>query len=247
MGGKTRVPQKDSEFDTYIRDTGEVLQTGTPTGAVRLGLSIAQATAWANFLADWIILYPKYTNPATRTTTITKAKNKLKKDFTVFAEKPLKTIEASENLTDDDRGTFNLPEPDRTTTSRGQITEAPIGSFEGKGGGLMKIRVRRAQDATRSSMHPLADVVEFRYIILDSPTSNPDSPGPPNPNPTPVPLPNQQPKDFPLVINSTKALWIMDLGVENKGKYLYGLLRWVNQTDPRNNSGWIVVINAMIT
>src|SRR5687768_6204403 len=106
--GKTRVPRKDAAFDNYIRSTGAVLATGIPTGAERLGLTPAQAAAWANFLANWIIIYGKYVDPAQRTKSIKDDKNELKAEFIAFAELPLKTIEISENLTNDDRMTFRI-------------------------------------------------------------------------------------------------------------------------------------------
>src|SRR5690242_37745 len=95
MGNDTRVPQKDSLFDPYIRNTYIVLNTGTPTGAVRLGLSTAQFNQWQTYHNDWILIYPKYTDLAQRTRAIKDQKNLLKKNFTTFAENPLKLIEAS--------------------------------------------------------------------------------------------------------------------------------------------------------
>ena len=245
----TRVPKKDSEFDPYIRNTTTVLETGIPLGAVRLGLTVGQGTQWLGFRDQWIAVYPKYTNSATRTTTITNAKNTIKKEFTLFAEKPLKLIEASDNLTADDRGTFKLPERDRTKTSRGAIADAPFGTIKGTGGGMMEVRVRRANDATRSSMHPLADAVEFKYLILDN-SNGTQNPPPPMPTPQPVGKDLNKaptPDDCPLAVTSKTALWRINLGTQNQAKRIVGFLRWVNLTNPANNSGWSDLMTTIIS
>lgn len=239
-----RVPKKDSEFDQYIRNTTNVLETGTPTGAVRLGLSTAIADEWIAYRDEWILLYPKYTDPAQRTTTIKDAKNLLKKNFTTFAENPLKLIEASPNITLDDRATFRLPERDRTMTSRGAIDTVPIGSLKGKGGGIMEVRVRRETDATRASMHPRADAIEFKYIIVDLEDEEP--------TPPPVPGPEENdgiptPDHMPLTYSSKAALWRMDLTPAAQGKRVVGYFRWIQIGKPHNNSGWSDLATTFIS
>jgi hypothetical protein len=243
--GATRVPRKDSLFDGYIRSTGKVLAEGTPTGADRLGLSSAQATAWATFLANWIIIYGKYQDKAQRTTAVTDDKNQLKTDFIAFAVTPLKVIEVSPNLTSDDRLTFNLPAPDKVKTTRGKIQDSPFGKLKSKGLGLLDVQVRREHDASRPSLHKLSDAVEFKYKIIDpeeepSPTPVPPAPGTGGDS---VPLP----KDMPLSHISKKASWRMDLGETAVGKRIVGYVRWVNLSDPGKNSGWSDLLTTQVT
>lgn len=245
----TRVPQKDSLFDQYLRNTTAVLEAGIPTGIVRLGLTTAQGNEWIAYRDQWIIVYPKYTDPAQRTTTIKDAKNLLKKDFTTFAENPLKLIEASGNITSADRGTFRLPERDRTPTARGAITGVPFGKLKGTGGGIMEVRVRREEDATYASMHPLADALEFRYLLIDAPGSPPPPPEPPAGEPEEdnedevIPTPEK----LPLSFTSKKAFWRMNLGTQYQGKRIIGYVRWVNLTKPEHNSGWSDLMTTFIS
>jgi hypothetical protein len=234
----TRVPSTDSKFDSYIRNTTEVLETGTPTGAVRLELTTTQAAQWLSYRDQWIDIYPKYTNTATRTASVTNTKNAIKKNFSVFAETALKRIEISENLTDDDRETFNLHKRDKVPTKRGTITDIPIGKLTGAGGGILEIRVRREHDATRSSMHPLADAIEFKYLILEDNKTDSD------PKEGKDDVPNAD--DCPLSITSKKALWRTNLGAKARGKRIIGFLRWINLSNPENNSGWSELLTTIL-
>ncbi len=239
MPGETRVPKKDSEFDQYIRNTYTVLSSGTPTGAVRLGLSTAQFDQWEDYHNDWLIIYPKYTDPAQRTRTITEDKNLLKKNFTTFAENPLKLIEASANLTTDDRATFRLPARDRNPTARGPIEDIPVLSLKAKGGGKMQIRVRREDDGNRASMHPLASAILLKYAVVDSLAGNPPAPGEPDTGPSPDEMPNSA--------TSTSALWTLDLGNNARGKTIVAFARWLNLTRPENSSGWSNISACLIS
>lgn len=236
--GNDRIIQKDSGFDSYIRNTTATLLAGSPTGAVRLDLTTDQNTQWIAYHDQWVIIYPKYTNLSTRTKTITAQKNQLKRDFSNFAKQPLKRIDASENITPEDRDIFNLPLRDTTPTRRGAITDVPFGSLVGKGGGMMEVRARRESDATRSSKHPLADAVELRYLILNDSTTPPDE-GSGGDFPSP--------EDCRNSVSSKSALWRVSLGSAARGKTVLGYLRWVNLSNPANNSGWSMPMVGIIS
>lgn len=237
----TRVPEKDSLLDIYIRDTTARLEAGTPTGAVRLGLTTAQAAQWIAYRDAWVILYPKFTAKASRTTDITKDKNQLKKDFRTFAKLPLKRIEISENLTNADRVTFNIPVPDTTNTERGPIIDIPFAQLKGVGGGILEVHARREHDASRSSMHLLADAIEFKYSIIDkgfkpSGSGDSDTGGEP-----------PKPKDMTTSVISTSAFWRINLGEDAQGKRIIGFLRWLNLTNPAHNGGWSEMLMGLIS
>lgn len=240
MSNDRRVPQKDSLFDSYIRNTSTVLAAGTPTGAIRLGLTTTQSDQWLDYRDQWIDIYPKYTDTAIRTKAITNTKNSVKKSFTSFAILPLNQIAVSPNITANDRLTFNLPERDATNTKRGGITDNPFGKLKGTGGGGLEIRARREEDATRSSMHPLADAVEFRYAIIDKSAANPADPADKGGD-----IPGAD--DLTLSSISKKSLWKISLGTKNQGKRIIGYLRWVNLSNPENNSDWSDLITTIIS
>ena len=61
MPGTTRIPRKDSEFDSYINNTADYLAAGTPTtNGVRLGLSPVEVTSWGNQKTSWNTNYALY-------------------------------------------------------------------------------------------------------------------------------------------------------------------------------------------
>lgn len=123
----------------------------------------------------------------------------------------------------------------------------PFGTLRGIGGGMMEVRVRRERDATRSSLHELADAVEFKYLIMDNPANEtPPSPdrteGPSKPG-NGVPTPD----DCPNAVTSKTALWRINLGTVNQGKRVIGFMRLVNLSNPANNSGWRDLMTTIIT
>lgn len=241
MAGSRRVPQKDSEFDSYIRNTAAVLAEGTPTGADRLGLSTEEATQWAEYTTSWVEIYAKYTDPAKRTTAVTNSKNAVKKNFTEFARIPLGKIDLSDAITSEDRSTFRLPERDTTPTARGPITEVPIGNIKGTGGGIVEIRARRTTDASRPSLHPLADAVELKYLIMEDTNNDPNNPNPNRNGGVPTP------DDCPFTVTSKSALWRVDTGTKYLGKRMIAFMRWVNLSTPANNSGWSDLMTTIIS
>jgi hypothetical protein len=89
------------------------------------------------------------------------------------------------------------------------------------GGGTIEVRCRTETDQTRDSMHPEADVIECRYILI------PVKGVPPN-----------DPDQCPEVRASTKAHFFIQCGVKNAGQCFYGFFRWVNLTNPDNSGPW---------
>jgi len=236
--GSERISRTDSKFDIFIRNTTVALLAGSPTGAVRLGLTTDQSDQWVDYRDQWVVIYPKFTSLSTRTKTVTQDKNQLKADFIEFAQPLLNRIAVNENITTDDRNIFNLPQRDTTPTRRGAITDVPFGSLVGKGGGMMEVRARRESDATRSSKHPLADAVELRYLILNDSTTPPDE-GSGGDFPAP--------EDCRNSVSSKSALWRVSLGSAARGKTVLGYLRWVNLSNPANNSGWSMPMVGIIS
>ena len=81
---------------------------------------------------------------------------------------------------------------------------------------------RVTTDQTRPSMHPLADAVECKYLIVpkgEMPPEDPDASG------------------IKTVV-SKKARFIISCGVKNAGDTFYGFFRWVNLTTPANSGDW---------
>lgn len=192
-----------------------------PLNWKRLGLLQEHFDTWKNFQDNWIAKYLLTQNPATRTTTITAEKNSLKDDFIAFAEAPMNIIAASYNLTQTDRDIFNIPERDRTPTPRAAITEAPFTDLKGGDGCMVSFTHRVSGDASRSSIHPDADGVETKWVLLDSGAPAPGAPA-----------------ECPNTEFSSKAIHSLDFGIENAGKRLHSFSRWRNNSEAQKSSPW---------
>ena len=192
-----------------------------PLNWKRLGLLQEQFDAWKNFHDNWIDKYLLTQNSATRTTTVTSEKNTLKNDFIAFAEAPMNVIAASFNLMQTDRDTFNIPQRDRTPTLRAAIADAPFSDLRGRDGCTVKYTHRVTGDASRSSMHPDADGVETKWILLDANAPAPASP---------AACPNTE--------FSSKAIHTLDFDIEDAGKRLHSFSRWRNTSEPEKSGPW---------
>jgi hypothetical protein len=112
-----RIPTNDPVFDQYLQNTATYVTAGVSvTNGARLGLQPDEITQWDSFRTQWLAVYRIYTNLSQRSQTTTAQKNKVKKDFTEFAQPLLSRIAASTQLLLADRTVFNLPLPNRTPT-----------------------------------------------------------------------------------------------------------------------------------
>ena len=87
-------------------------------------------------------------------------------------------------------------------------------------------RLVQIEDATRASMHPLADAIEMRYFIGTTPPATAE--------------------DAPNNFISKKALFTFEAGSENGGQRLYIFCRYVNFTNQANNGPWTTVHSGTI-
>jgi hypothetical protein len=229
---RKRVPETKDDFNTYELDSTELLETGTPRRGEVLGLTSDELDDWIAWRDSGIPLRKLYTNKNTRTKTVIDDMNAHMKGFSGFAELLLNRMAGSSALTNDDRNVLNIKERDKTATRRGKIDDKPIVGMTVIGGGQMKVRVRTTTDASRASMHDLADLIECRYVILT------ENPSPPGPVPPPSGLQIPQPADAPNQALSKKALFEIDFGTTNIGKYVVAFYRWTNITNPANNGPW---------
>jgi len=163
---RNRIPEKDSEFNNYIYRTTAALLNGTPPAWQRLKLSESDKNKWVGFMNQWDDLYPKHTNDSKRTRPITAEKNATRKAFTKFAQ-PLLTTMSGSAANEGDRLTFNLRKKSRPYRKRGKIEDIPSVHIQNLGGTSLLFRVRRENQEGRRGKHPLADVLEVRYVVLN--------------------------------------------------------------------------------
>jgi hypothetical protein len=110
---------------------------------------------------------------------------------------------------------------DAELTPRGKINDVPYVKLTGIGGGDVRVRVSVEEDQTKSSMHPLADGIECRYILVPKGEMPPDGQ-----------------KNAKTSVVSKKALFIISCGDEQAGETFWGFFRWVNLTRPDNSGQW---------
>lgn len=233
MPDSTRVPQPDEEFNTYITGTTThlLILPSTP-GAVphweRLGLIVAEKDQWVAYRDDWNTKYQQVKTNETngiRDKNATKAKNDAKKNFTEWVNDPadnkLTRIEASRNLTDQDRTVFHIKLRDTERTLRGQMTAAPYVDFKAEDGGIVLVTCQVAHDSDRPSMHPDADVIMMKYSITevdDTPPATAD--------------------DCPGSFTSKKAIFRFDAAANMPGKRIHAFLRWQNDSEKVKSGPW---------
>jgi len=167
------------------------------------------------------------------------------KNFMVFAEPLLNRISVSTALNNEDRTILNLPERDKTPTRKGKIEDTPLVGIKGIGGGQLKFRVRSDEDSTRASMHPLADYLEVKYFIVKNEPQNTPPPSPDNPTP---PVKDSMPvlDDATSYAISKKALFVLELGNGNTGKFIVAFVRWANASNPSMSGPWSLPVIGVI-
>lgn len=241
-----RIPEKISEFNTYINNTDtyqlESDMTGpppSPTHGQRLGLTPAESAEWSAKRVLWRdTLYPQYSNAISNTTVVTANVKLFIKSFRTFANPLLNRMAASPFVRPADEQVFRfVANRDTTPTERGKINDLPHPLMQAIGGGEVKIKVRTLSDATRASRHPLADAVEVRWAVLAPTAAGSGSPSPGTPSSGTPAIPNT-PDDCVNVFTSRKALFVLATGPASKNKNLYCFFRWINTVNPANSGPW---------
>jgi len=109
------------------------------------------------------------------------------------------------------------------------ITDVPLVGLKGLGGGDIEVRCRVTTDKTMSSMHPDANVVDYRYVTVESGD-----------------VPPSDPEDCPKADSQPKAKFVLKAGAKNAGKRFYGFFRWLNNRRPRQEGPWSNAITVVI-
>jgi hypothetical protein len=233
-----RIPTTNDDFDAYIRSTAAALLKGTPTTAVRLGLTADQLAKWQEYRNAWAGFYADHEDKSKRTTTITNEKNKVRKEFIAFASPILTAMSVHSALTEGDRLTFRLPKRDRTMTKRSKIDETAEVFLKPTGGCSINVSVRTFTDGNRASMHPMAHHLELRYQLV----------APEGLGPSGVIWPDapHSVAECHLVHISTRALFKLQLELRCSGMRLYTFCRWVNATDPDRSGPWSQVRQCLV-
>lgn len=225
MSEGSRIPRGIDDYNSYINNTTAYLKTGTPTNAERLGVSTEELAKWEGFLTAWNPLYVKYSDKKNgRTIAVTDQLHNLIDQCTLFNQTNhiLDRIAASANVTIVDMETFNikrgmLQKPTRTIPVSA-ITEMLTVTLQAIGGGSVAIKCYGVS-AQRAGILEGADSVQYAYLVGTTPPASVKAPG--------------------LIIDlSTRAIFTLALGAENRAQYLYIYFRWYSTKRPGLSGPW---------
>ncbi|MCF8258939.1 MAG: hypothetical protein K9J06_15395 [Flavobacteriales bacterium] len=224
-----RIPQALAEFETYLNNTVKWLFEGTPPNGERLGLSEEQMMHWRSYAQHWKMLYHQSVDDSKSTPVIRKDRDIAWKKFVKFAQPVVNLIAASPALTVRDRSTFHIDPPPKRGRRRGRMRDVPMVGMRNGDGASLRI-VCKLMDGGRPRMHPLADLIEMRYV-LQTPTGIKDGA-------LQWPALPKSPNECPLVVLSSHAKFLVEVGMKNSGKLLCAYFRYINASDRDKNGPW---------
>ena len=215
--------------DNFFNAQG-VYVNGVVTYAGAWGISAPAVAALVARRAEYEPLYLKSQDKNTRSNTDVVAHRLIRELY----EKELRDfhnqwIDGNTSIPVQDKLILGGREKDTEPTPRGKIPTDPIIGFNLPGGGDIEVDCKVESDSTRSSMHPLADGIECKYIFVPKGE-----------------LPPEGPENCRLTQVSKKARFIISCGVKNAGETFYGFFRWTNLSVPANSGPWTTKAQGVV-
>jgi hypothetical protein len=125
-----------------------------------------------------------------------------------------------------DLSALGLTVPDTEPTDKPQLEDRPLVSSKMKGGALLKLTFKIAEDSKRPSMHPDAHGLELKYQIGGDKPANADATN--------------------KSVTFTKARHSLKLDTADAGKFFYGFARWINTSEASKSGPYSLIIERMI-
>jgi hypothetical protein len=238
-----RIPVVIDTFNAYIINTERYLRAvpaPPPTTSavapapavapvvpnyIRLGMLDTEMNSWTSFKNQWIALYNLYSDKEeSRTTAIKNKLRDVQTAFKIFAQPILTMITGFRTVTDDDAAVLHIViHRKKPVHPVAPIEDVPVFGMFPLGGGEVKFSVRSVNDTKRASKILGADIeVRYSAIFVDEPT----------------------PKKVDDLIHdyiSTKAIFILNIGIYDSQKTIYAVCRWVDVSNPSRNGPWTVI------
>ena len=215
---KRYIPLRDDDFFNFQGNLVNIVVANK----VAWGIPDAAVTALSDRRVEFEPLYHKSQDKGNRTSGDVfrhRSSRKLyEKEIRVFAKSYLMF---NPLVPDEKKLAMGLTIRDIEPTPRGKITGIPMVGLKVIGGGDIEVRCRLEKDQTRPSMHPLADAIECKYILIPKGE-----------------MPPKGQEDAKKTQVSKKARFTISLGDEQAGQRFYGFFRWVNLTNPANSGPW---------
>jgi len=205
-----------------------------------LALIVANKVAWGipdaaiapllALQAEYEPLYWKIQDKRTRTSADVTAhrdcKKRLLKEWRAFHKE---NVRDNRRIPKADLSVLVGKEFDTEPSPHPVITDIPIAALRVIGGGDIDARCKALKDQTRPSMHPAANLVDYRYVLLEIGD-----------------IPPADPEDYQKRDVSSRAKFIIRVGAKNEGKRFYAVFRWVNTTKPKQEGPWSEAITVVI-
>jgi hypothetical protein len=223
---EARVPTTIPEFNNYINNS-DVYQAATRIDRANpnwqtLGLTLLQSTEWTSRRTEWRdVLYPKYTNAATKTTIVKTQVKNFMKSFATFARPLLDIMAVSVNADEEDEAQLRFKrkvsykKPVRHTDP---ITKQCYAVIRPIGGDKMKFGCSTESDTKRKSLAPTADGVVVSYERIAKTEVNPSLP--------------EEPEDCTKQNTFSSASFVLDAGPGASGDRLVGFIQWNDSKNP---------------
>jgi hypothetical protein len=205
-----------------------------------LTLIVANKVAWGipntaidpllDLQAEYEPLYWKIQDKRTRTgADVTAHRDCKKRLLTEWRAFHKENVRGNRSISKADLSVLVGKEFDTEPTPRGKIDLVPYIFLKAIGGGVIEVRSQTEKDATRVSMHKLADGIECRWLLVPKGE-----------------MPPEGYDDAKKTVVSRKARFTIDCGDKNAGDSFYGFFRWVNTSNPANSGLWTKALRAVI-
>jgi len=223
---KRYIPLKDDDFFNFQGNLVNIVVTN----AAGWGIPAPAVAALVARRAEFEPLYTTAQNKTTRRRADVVAFRACRKTYEKEIRAFVKAWLINNPLvTDEQRSEMALTIRDTEPSPHPVITDIPIVALRVIGGGDIEARVKALKDQTRPSMHPAANLIDYRYVMLEIGD-----------------LPPANPEDYTKRDVSSRAKFIIRVGAQNEGKRFYAVARWVNTTKPKQEGPWSEAITVVI-
>ncbi len=214
------IPAKDADFNDFQTIACPYLNTR----AVALGLDAGEITNMLALHTSWDTNWTLYINAATRTASVITTKSDTKLDLTASLRELIQDAKRSPSITDTDRTTLNLPNPNEVRTHVKPPTSVPdieVRKIEH----LIHVLNITNPDEPESRAKPkgVANIEIYKALGIEKPKSM-DS--------------------FKFIGTSTRTLYTAKHVIEEMGQTAWYIARYVST---RGEAGpWSDVISSVI-
>ena len=224
--GYNYIPKRDDDFFNFQGNLVNIVVIN----AAGWGIPAPAVAALVARRAEFEPLYTTAQNKTTRRRADVVAFRECRKTYEKEIRAFVKAWLINNPLvTDEQRSEMALTIRDIEPTPRGKIEVVPYIFLKALGGGVIEVRSQTEKDATRVSMHPLADGIECRWLLVPKGE-----------------MPPEGQEDAKKTVVSRKARFTIDCGDKNAGDSFYGFFRWTNTSIPANSGLWTKALRAVV-